>query len=837
MSWESYPKETPNSKEIPNNGITDAQKILFGDNLPTIYNAKIICKKIEKNKQTNEKLTQFFAPINEYCKDMNPNEKAKFILYFTNLSRNNKNIKLDFVIENYENNNFISDIIYNWIDNQNDKETTKKIYDCIDAWNNLLELNLWWENNPLYIEDILNNRSKEDRENRYFSIRQRYRDRIKVLTNEKLEEGLTADELVDNLDNEGNKEILETYSQYRKFKDRYWEKYWDISQRGGKWEKWEKKKFENLRIEEKKEDFKETLRSLAYNISGPSQEDYEEEIDEITNTWIQATIDNAQNKRNKNKNNRIIWKNSINNITNKLQDSIKIANDNNIWQELAEKNFNPETKEISATDPRVLVRARRFCCRDYKKNPDKAPWLWWLQNLPYDFIKELYEETNNFSNFNGEWPKIQEFKRYFWEDKSSFSEACSRLSRWFSKYLEEAQKKVSKIHNIINRDKEIIRNNVAIGSIINGINTIFTDLWQKNNFDNKIHNLELDKDTPVKLENGGEWLIINWKFKWDLVKIKYDLTTWEVFMNSCISQIMPYTITYWREDPEFYVWSILDFEGILSIYKDNPDKTKNPWTYNPEMIRSEQENQIKLIEESFEIWTKKIKDTIWKELEKNQAKNKASSDFLKTIWIIKPLSDNYNPNWEIKYIDNGPINFEEWSDAYKVMQIINNSEIDDIENFSNKMRILSRFAGRDRWNNKFTLNEDYIKFKEFPVWYYYNNLQNDVKDGNARTPTEQQLKENELKNYDNIGYFIGKLNEIWANDFIYEWEEWNISKNYKNPFASIIFEKFTDKTEPDWKLDKDKIEEFVESLEDDAGLIASLTPDQIHSEADEELLT
>jgi hypothetical protein len=308
--------------------------------------------------------------------------------------------------------------------------------------------------------------------------------------------------------------------------------------------------------------------------------------------------------------------------------------------------------------------------------------------------------------------------------------------------------------------RDIVMNNIAIGSVIDGIRDIFKILWEKNSVDRNGNNLQLDKEAPVKLDNNSEWLIINWTFKWNPVKIRYNLITWEVYMNACITEVKPWnTIIFWKDDPNFYIWKISDFHSILSDFEDNSDISQDQW----KLDKQDREFKKQKINESLEKWIDEIKGKIWDQLETNFTKKEASTKFLRTIGII---NDNQN---EI-------VNFDEWSDVYKVMQIINNSEKDDINAFSEYMVTVSKYFWKIWGSNE----PDYsTEFKDL------KSIKN-------------------LENYPNLDYFIQKINT--SNN--YSWQTWKIDQNYRNWFASLIYERFTYW----WKLNKLKIEEFGEEL-------------------------
>ncbi len=474
----------------------------------------------------------------------------------------------------------------------------------------------------------------------------------------------------------------------------------------------------------------------------------------------------------------------------------QIAYELGIWEELTKTFTN--TNKIDTNDSqkfeRIFNHARRKFCRN-----NRGLWLW---RFTPEFIKELYQETNNFTNFEGNWKNLKDFELSFWNNKSKFNVARSSL-RLFNNYLNNAQDKATEFQSEINKSINTRTNNSAIGTVIDWIRYIFADLWEENNIDNKIQNLELDKQKPVELENNNEWLVINWFFKGNPVRIKYDLMTWEVYMNACINRKFPWNdIIFWRDEPDYYIWKIPNFTAILKGYTATPVETQNEWTPSIEEMKNRRKYRREKIQESFERGIDEIKDIIWDQIETNQIKNEVSTNFLKALRIIEDKPNSTRTNWEV--------NFEEWSDAYNVMQIINNSKKEDIIMLEKTMNALSIYSWIIWGKNE--MNKNYTEYKTI-------NNNNEIlnEEGN-----EQLI---DLKNFWwNIQKFTyyewspwsrqeNPITERWSIQPDSEQNAWFIPKNYKNWLATVIYENFTNgESSPDWKLDKRKMTIYVENI-------------------------
>lgn len=460
---------------------------------------------------------------------------------------------------------------------------------------------------------------------------------------------------------------------------------------------------------------------------------------------------------------------------------LSLAINYDIWKRLLEK-YNQKTDKIDKNDHRVLNYARRNFCKD-----NKLEWL----HIPPNSLKALYEETNDFSNFDENWENLIKFKSHFWQNELQFNNICSLLKLRFYSYLNDAQNKVSTFHSKVEKRKNAVINNIAIGSVLDGIRNIFTNLWEKNNTDSHIQ-LELDKTEPIELENDSEWLIINWTFRWNPIKIKYDLLTWKVYMNTCMTKVYPWnTIIFWKKEAKLYIWKIEDFSSILENYETD-NLPKNSWKPNKEKIEINRNKRKEEFLNSFKNQIKEIWKEIWPILETNQTKNEISINFLKTLGIIDSNPNN-NTDKEIQ--------FEEWSDAYRVMEIINNSQKGDLQVFSKNIEILAKFCKRNRGNNEPNPNEDDYKDFTKTVATYIKQIDNEEK-----------------SKYENTIYFLEKLKNLNEDNFKYTWE-WIISKEYQNPFISIIYEKFTDKN----SFNPYKIENFINELKNDKDLIINLS--------------
>lgn len=447
-----------------------------------------------------------------------------------------------------------------------------------------------------------------------------------------------------------------------------------------------------------------------------------------------------------------------------------IASSLDIWNNLLNKfSLNTDIDKNDSGDSRTFTQARIKIFENYgpllgnkfSKNRSSK------KDFPIN-AEVLYKETNNFQNFDWNTRTLNLLRSLC--DKSEFKNVCSAL-RWFNNYLSEAQDDFHAFNSkVINKNNSEI-NNKAIGSVIDGIRNIFSNLWNQDKVDNEVQGILLDKNVPVELNNDGDWLVINWTFKWERVKIKYDLISWNIYMNTCISETDTWgTIVFGGENTNIYLWTIENFASIMDMYETTDIK---PRTQNIE-LNNEKQHEDMLNSQIKSIW-KLIKN----ELETNQVKNEASTNFLKTLWII----DN-KTGWIIQ--------FESWSDAYKVMQIINNSAKDDVKLFMQCMGTITKYAWKIWGSNQQDFNSDeYREYKEY----------NDNKD---------KLGDEWSDKYGLLKYFWEKITTAG----LYKWQKWKVDGRYKNWLASIIFEKLKSWEEPNRKLDQNEINKFVNNFKE-----------------------
>ena len=437
----------------------------------------------------------------------------------------------------------------------------------------------------------------------------------------------------------------------------------------------------------------------------------------------------------------------------------KISYDMKIWDKLLDK-YNSSVENLDLHDERVFKVARASFFRKYE---------WLLSDKiskdPSE-VKDLYRNTAWFTNFEND--SMEEIKKLC-KDQDEFSQLCSTLGL-FSSHLKESQKLLSGFASKLNTKKDTGINNIAVGSVIDGIRKIFSSIKLQDS--DKKEQLKFDVKNPAELDDDNNSLLFNWSFKWEPVKIKYDLLTWELYMNTSIREmngVGQWKIVFWEKDPNLYVWTIEDFSSIIEYY-GNPINDLQKERLNSENTGSRERrlNMRSMMEsEITRIWEKV------KSLEANQIKNGVTTDFLKSLGII-----DENTKWTV--------HFEEWSDVYKVVQLINKSKKEDIDFFQQTMRKLSDFIWINWWNK--ISNKNAVEYRT--ILANQSNLNNGVND-------------------------LSVLNNFWENikDFsYYNGSPWLISKDCKNWIATVIYENFVKWESPNRYLDKGTIYDYWKNI-------------------------
>ena len=508
---------------------------------------------------------------------------------------------------------------------------------------------------------------------------------------------------------------------------------------------------------------------------------------------LQRRQEIAKRNREKNENIRVSPKvNEQNNISNIPVESldpnkstwIQIAANANLWKELDKYNIDlKKSKQKQQWEKKIIFN---------------DAWKEFIQS--YDNIKALITEEQMRNIFDINNNTINDSKRKEFINHSYLLQGLSpkkteeiyiTLSE-FSSYFSNVEKKLSKDSSDMSKkvNEAVITN--AVGTIIDNVrNTLNTISNKQNNEDWNNNMFELNIEEPVKKDWDN--LIISGFFNKSDLKIRYNLESGEIFMNSFLHKLSPNKINIWDNSIiDYPIWSIKSFKDILNEdynFQSNPPKAMLPqyltiWpsldqSYsNPEvqMGKSREQKLQNLLSAQVDL----ISNNIMENTQKQAAKNNAIIWFMKTFNIIK-LSDS----WSFNSVD-----FNKWSNLFDFIKIVENTYEDqnygtlNLEYFNNTfMPLIMKYSWLKRWENN--INQD----KENDYSKKLSNSDNSNED-------TQYLK-NTVENF-NPNQFSGIA---------------NFEEKHHLKFVDLIKDKLLDESKS--KLDIVKMQDFINSLEND----------------------
>ena len=454
-------------------------------------------------------------------------------------------------------------------------------------------------------------------------------------------------------------------------------------------------------------------------------------------------------------------------------------------------------------------------------------------NIDEDARKEfLKSETMQWAS-QEEIDKIHKILKSF---PNEFSNALKIIVSW----AERQWKKID----------EITRNH-ALWSVIDNVRFIFADIVEKWKWDSKFEWFKFEWSEPVKREWND--IIINGTFNWTGIKIRYDLISWWLFMNSFLEYSTPSKIRIWNNsDANLQIWQLESFDKILDEHYRAPDislnnnsHTQNWWnqthsnqnswanqwwdTWENSEIKNSTKNQHyrnhigndtweedthtestpsiptntpsqsqTFKPSDFETWNKgkdeidnirkKYRDMLYANLnminnniidnaKKQSTKNSIITKFMKTFNIM-------TDGQEDKSID-----FNDWSNLFDFLQIIDNSDPNVLENFQLFMEKICDYSWLTRWNNNLFGSQ---KNSKYNITFNKNNNNEYISmiRDNAKSFSKDPKKfKDGVQNFDSN-------HQLW--------------------FAQMIIENITNNvSKPNWKLDQFKMDNFIRHLEID----------------------
>ena len=485
---------------------------------------------------------------------------------------------------------------------------------------------------------------------------------------------------------------------------------------------------------------------------------------------------------------------------------VEIATDANLWEKLDDYELNIEKSEQKSEWTKEAIFRKAY--EDFINSHNDIK-----EFITLSLMRRLFDIDNNTIN-KSEWEIFKTHNpllKYMAPDEiEKIYNTLASFSNAYKKSEDELDDKSSDIKVQINKTVKTH----AIGAVIDNVRDIFESIteWQDWNseWQNwKIEWFKLANNKPV--QKIWDNIIISGSFNGSDVKVRYELGSGKLFMNSFFQELGVNKISIWNEFLiNHQIWTIKPFNDVLNDYYKLPPRTpkKNsthwippkkppredfteqykptndiikdswpkwkpmrmpswvPWIQskiNKDEINSRKEEANKILNSQIDL----IGGVIKKETESQAQKNSAINGLIKTF--------NLDNNWEYKSLD-----FNNWSNLFDVIQILNWSDSNSLEYFNS---IFMPKVMKYSWLE----------------WGRYNESQN--KNNGKSEKIFEYNGDNE-----NINYMKDKIKDFNSKQFV--WIA-NFESQHQLWFADLIKEKLTIWIQPNWKLDIPKMQNFI----------------------------
>ena len=483
----------------------------------------------------------------------------------------------------------------------------------------------------------------------------------------------------------------------------------------------------------------------------------------------------------------------------------EIAANADLWKDLDDFNLNIE--ESNQKEGWIKETAFSDAWKKFIEKHDNMKTI-----ITQEQMRQIFDvdsnniNSNELENFIANNPLLKELS------SEQIEKIRSTISK-FSSYFDNAEKKLWDDSDEMNEKMGETVKTYAIGAVIDDVRDTFDTINENQTWEfNWFH---LDSNIPVKKDWNN--LIISGSFNGSEVKVRYNLETGELFMNSFLHKLSPSKISIWMNSLiDYPIWTIKPFNDVLNDYYNLPPRSYNPsidkkphdgksWMEPFDKNQAPQNNEIKpkdnlhlgakpmwkpferqapqmnrwnigskrngtneALNSQLDLIGKAIKDNT----ESQAQKNSAITEFMKTFNVVSN-SRNFST-----------LDFNEWSNLFNVIQILDNSDSSNLEYFNNTfMPKMMEYA--------------WLK------WGERNEYQN-----------KSSKKSEKIFDYsgdnENIKYLRDKTKDFNPEQF--SWVA-NFESSHQLWFADLIEEKITLWSKPNRKLDITKMEGFIRSIE------------------------
>jgi len=695
-----------------------------------------------------------------------PEKKRKTTMReIVELKWNFQNLKDDEVIYYVREGKDESDLYFEYYDKNDARYILSRMYKLIDEWKDPIEEEIFIpEEVGFYIDEINNSLElKDDKKFLRFDalpedikkvllgwIERKYKSILRKDINKILEENpeISAASLFDN------DEIFQLFIKYHNVKQ-----LWD-SKTTLDWKSLSDNDKQKLLSE-----FKTTLHRRWFHVNDVEENDVDENILKELE---------EREKRIHEENNRLLeeHRRKSKEINSRLQ-----------WYSTAE-DTDIKTKVVENVD------IQNASWVDIARNA----WIWKQLMEQYNSVEDQEEWQHDGQIFSITWPRFieshNELKSYITEDvilnlydqnNNTIKNLNDWARDWLKKIFQDHPDEILKIYNLLlnfpdeinNTKKELAENaeskrniydenkiNYAIGAIIDDVRDVFSTVNNKENINDKGWNFnwfKLNKEHPVeKIWND---IIISGSFDGSDVKIRYDLETGKLFMNSFLHKLSVDKFNVWDDSLiDLQIGQIKPFNHVLN-------------EYNTSLKSSSYDNSNNEVDKVLDSQMDLIGNAI-KENSQNQAyKNSAITNFMRTFNIV-------SDSWRFNSFD-----FNNWSNLFDVIQILDNSDFSNLEYFNNVfMPTVMEYSWLKYWEKNIIQDK---KNKKSETIFEYNG------------------------DNDNKKYLKDKIKNFNSEQF--SWVA-NFNSNHQLWFADLIRLKITSWSKPNWKLDIKKMDDFIKGI-------------------------
>ena len=489
-----------------------------------------------------------------------------------------------------------------------------------------------------------------------------------------------------------------------------------------------------------------------------------------------------------------------------------------------------------------LIKRRAFwiAWNKFLKTNEKMKEIITLENMHH-----LYNENTNTID-KSEREKFLKSDIMKWRSQKEIDYIYAVLSTFPSEFNNTLEYVVSHAVKMEWKAGDTIRN-YAIWSVIDNVRYIFADIVEKWKWNSKFKWFIFNESEPVKREWND--IIISGTFNWSAIKIRYNLISWWLYMNSFLQHPSNSKIVIGNDDnANLKIWQLESFDTILEEHYRTPDisleskyHTKTRWNkysshqhsshHNSSLNSNKQLEEYKIDNNNPLTSQNLVENQVMDEQQnlpnhvENTLSNVSEPDFMRpmhfknNIWYkweideirkkykemlysnLDMISDRIIDNTKkqsainsvlIKFMKtfniiwdwwNESIEFNEWSNLFDFVQIIENSDSDTINKFQLFMeRVLNPELSWIQWwtNNPFGSKKRFDKTNK-------NKYMSLV-----------------IDNIQSFSYEPNKFKNNGVQSFGLDHQLW---------FAQMIIDNIVENKKPNWKLDSLKIDSFIKHFE------------------------